>query len=151
MNETPQKKKMSTGCLVGIIAFSVLLLAVIALAFYCYSNREKLVRFGAVTAVQKFKEGVAKDVQPGVDTVQVNAVADQLTTEFKAADTEDMQKLATFMSSLQNVFNDEKIDSTEVAMFFRAAETYDPDLVLPEPPPVMMDTTGAALDTSGSE
>jgi len=78
MNDQVQKKRMSKGCLVALIIVGILIIAVVVGGIVCYANRDKLVKFGAVTIIEQVKQHVATDPQPGVDTVAVNAVADGL-------------------------------------------------------------------------
>lgn len=143
MNDQVQKKGMSKGCLVALIIVGVLIIAVVVGGIVCYANRDKLVKFGAVTIIEQVKQHVATDPQPGVDTVAVNAVADGLKDHIQQQETLDMEGLGMLMQDLQPYASDVKIDSIDASRFIDAAVKYLPSLAdrIPVPLEVAPDST----------
>jgi hypothetical protein len=152
--ELPIQKKegMSRGCLVAMIVVGVIAALVIVAAVVCYIYREDLVKTGTTTALNSIKTEVGNNPPAGVDTVQFNAVTEafiqKLNDDTAAV---DMVQFQALMTSVQNMMQDEKIDSAEVIDIQEAMFRYYPSLGdefdigmdLDEPPDMdsVMDTT----------
>jgi hypothetical protein len=153
MNEQlTQRKGMSKGCLVALIVVGVLLLLIIIAAIVCYVQKDELMKYGATEIVREVKKFAAENPQPGVDTTEVNAVADSLIGRLQTEQKVDLQKLGPFVQDVQHIRDDGKLDSTEARMFIQSAVNMYPDLAgkLPLEGKVPPDTT-AVMDTLSIE
>ncbi len=127
MTEVVKKQGMSKGCLVGLIVVGVLLILIIAISITCWVKREDLAKFGAATVVSQMKERIAKEPPSGIDTVQFDAVSDAFVARVKEAKL-DPQKFSAFMSEIQAIAKDDKVDSAEAVKFMNAVYDYFPEL-----------------------
>lgn len=125
MEETP-KKKMSKGCMVGLIIAGVIVLLLIAVVIIGYSYRENIAKFGVVTIVNQVKTQLATQPVDGVDTVQYNAVADGFLERF-ADDTVRAEGIQELMPALQAASSSDHTPE-DISRIIEAMIQYYPDL-----------------------
>lgn len=125
MEETP-KKKMSKGCMVGLIIAGVIVLLLIAVVIIGYSYRENIAKFGVVTIVNQVKTQLATQPVDGVDTVQYNAVADGFLERF-ADDTVHAEGIRELMTPLQAASSSDHTPE-DISRIIEAMIQYYPDL-----------------------
>ena len=122
----------------------------------CYVYMDDIVKMGAVTFVDKVKLTVASSPAEGIDTVQVNAVADAFKKKLNAEEETDVEALGTFIQSLQYLVDKQTVDAAETEAFVKALVEFYPELgdlvtpAVPEEIPGEIDTTGL-LDTVQAE
>lgn len=148
MVEQVEKKRMSKGCLVGLIVAGALLLLVIIGGITCWMNRGELVRYGAVTMVQSVKTMTATNSAEGVDTVMVFAVMDAFVNKLQNDDEVKVDEIGKFMQALQPIVADEKINDDEAKQFISLMVEIYPDLAVEIEVP---DSILAPEDSTGSE
>jgi hypothetical protein len=127
MTEVTQKKGLSKGCLIGIIAAGVLLVMIIVAAIVLWVYWEDISKFTGATFVGTIKQTLAQDPPPGVDTVAFNAVCDGFTEKLDKGPL-DKEKYAAFFSKIQTIPADKKVDSLEVNVLLEAVFEYYPEL-----------------------
>lgn len=136
MEQVP-KKGMSKGCMVALIVVGVLLLLIIIVAVTCYMKRDDLAKFGAATIVGSLKTELRQHPVENLDTTQFFALGDAFASKLKT-DTLDYTKYSRFMSAVQTVLGDKKLDADEVKTLTDEMVRYYPDLeslVTPMPTP----------------
>jgi hypothetical protein len=145
MTEVAKKQGMSKGCLIGLIVVGVLLILIIAISITCYLKREDLAKFGAATVVNGLKEMVAKEPPQGIDTTKFDAVSDGFLKKLKESKL-DGEKYKNFMTEIQSIASDKKVDSAEAVQFMNAIYDYFPELKesIPEGQMPESDSTAAA-------
>ncbi|MEA2031398.1 MAG: hypothetical protein U9N55_07385 [candidate division Zixibacteria bacterium] len=148
MVEQVEKKRMSKGCLVGLIVAGALLLLVIIGGITCWMNRGELVRYGAVTMVQSVKTMTATNSAEGVDTVMVFAVMDAFVNKLQNDDEVKVDEIGKFMQALQPIVADEKINDDEAKQFISLMVEIYPDLAVEIEVP---DSILAPEDSTGFE
>lgn len=148
MVEQVEKKRMSKGCLVGLIVAGALLLLVIIGGITCWMNRGELVRYGAVTMVQSVKTMTATNSAEGVDTVMVFAVMDAFVNKLQNDDEVNVDEIGKFMQALQPIVADEKINDDEAKQFISLMVEIYPDLAVEIEVP---DSILAPEDSTGFE
>ena len=121
----PKKKGMSKGCLVALIIGGVLLVLIIAIAAWIYSNLNSMTKMTTVAVVSEVQ---ATDFDEGVDTVRVNAVANAFIEKLNALEEVDLQQLGMFMQQIQSITSDELIDVDESEVFIEAMVDFFPEL-----------------------
>lgn len=147
MEQVP-KKGMSKGCMVGLIVAGVLLLLIIIAAVTCYMKREDLAKFGAATIVGSLKTELRQHPVENLDTTQFFALGDAFAAKLKS-DTLDYTKYSRFMSAVQLVLGDKKLDADEVRTLSDEMVRYYPELesmVSPAP----MEQDSAAIPPTDS-
>jgi uncharacterized protein YejL (UPF0352 family) len=142
MAEEVQKKGMSKGCLIALIVVGAVVLLLIIAVIVCYAKKDDLARYGAATLINSIKTELRKNPVEGVDTAQVNAVADAFLDKLSESKI-DYNKYGRFMQSIQSIPADEKVDSIEAEQFIRAMIEYFPELKERLPAKEVEDTTTA--------
>lgn len=144
------KKGMSKGCLVALIIVGVLIVMVVVAGLVCYMKRDDLMKFGAVSLVEEVKKNMEAEPQPGVDTVKVNAVADEVIAHLNSEEPLDLEALGMFVQNIQHIRTDGKVDSLEAAQFVSAAVNYYPAAAEATPAGSIgdMPDTTTAIDTT---
>ncbi|HWR82014.1 MAG TPA: hypothetical protein VN285_01795 [Candidatus Deferrimicrobium sp.] len=125
-DESP-KKGLSKGCLIALVVVGVLLLLIIIAGITCYVKKDELVRYGTATLVNSIKSELHRNPVQGVDTVRVNAVADEFLKKLNSSEM-DLTRYGKLAQELQAVFSDQKIDSAEAEKFVQAMVAYYPEL-----------------------
>lgn len=125
MEETP-KKKMSKGCMVGLIIAGVIVVLLIAVVIIGYSYKDNIAKFGVVAIVNQVKSQLATEPLEGVDTLQFNAVADGFLERF-ADDTVHAVGLQELMPALQAASSSDHTPE-DISRIVEAMIQYYPDL-----------------------
>lgn len=133
------KKGMSKGCLVALIVVGVLIVMVVVAGIVCYAKKDELLRSGAVLTINEIKTQLAEKPAEGVDTVQVNRMADAFVERLRQQEV-DLEQYGLFMQQMQAILQDEKVDSAEVRHFRDAMVAFFPDLQSLEEPAPNLDT-----------
>lgn len=141
MDIQPEKKKMSRGCLVGLIVLSVIVVLITIAGFVCYSKRDDFMKFALNTGLTKITETIANSPVAGIDTTEVNQAVLRFTERFEA-DTLDIDRWGRLMGEMQAILLDEAVDSLEAEQFLESLENYF------DWPPI---ETVTEADTSASE
>lgn len=123
-----ERKRMSKGCLIALIVVGVLLVMAVVAGVVCYMNRDQLAKFGVTTMVNQVKQRAAEDPQAGVDTVQVNRIADLFLARFEADEDVDLDKIGSLLKDVQMLSQKDVLDSTDVLDFREAVFDFYPDL-----------------------
>ncbi|MDF1544322.1 MAG: hypothetical protein P1R58_04375 [bacterium] len=140
MTEQPQpKKRMSKGCMVGMIVAGVLLIMFIAAAVTCWLKKDDLAKFGAVTLLDGVKSTLAQEPVAGLDTAQFNALADAFKLKLNESEL-DYEKYQVFFQSIQTIPSDEKIDEDEAWIIVDGMIEYFPDLEDYRPEPMIQES-----------
>jgi hypothetical protein len=127
VQEQPQRKGMSKGCLVGlIVGGAILLLIIILFAFIC-AKREQILQYGTKLVMQNLKAEMAKSHPVGLDTVQFDALIDSFTVRFSQGPV-DSSKSMQLTKDLQLVMADKKIDANDIQPIITMIINYYPDL-----------------------
>ncbi|MFQ6007500.1 MAG: hypothetical protein ACE5K8_00965 [Candidatus Zixiibacteriota bacterium] len=142
MAEEVQKKGLSKGCLIVLIVVGALVLLLVVVGIVRYVKKDDFARYGAATLVNTVKSELQENPVEGVDTVQVNAVADAFLEKLNQAEL-DYNKYGRFMQSIQSIPSDEKVDSAEAEAFIQAMIEYFPELEQMLPVEEIEDTTTA--------
>ncbi len=142
MAEEVQKKGMSKGCMIALIVVGALVLLLVVALIVCYAKKDDLARYGAATLVNSIKTEMRKNPVEGVDTVQVDAVADAFLEKLNETKI-DYNKYGRFMQAIQTIPADEKVDSVEAEQFVQAMIEYFPELEELVPVEEVEDTTTA--------
>jgi hypothetical protein len=161
MNDLAAKQGMSKGLKIGLIVGGCIIVLIAVLIGACFYYMDDIVKMGAVTFVDKAKTTIAANPAEGVDTLQVNAVADAFVKKLNADEAADVEGLGQFVQSLQYLVDKETIDKAETEAFMKAMTDYYPELeelaapAVSEEIPIEADTTGlvdsAAAETEQTE
>ena len=127
MAEEVQRRGMSKGCLIALIVVGALVLLLVIAGITCYVKRDDLARYGAATLVNGIKTQLNEKPPEGLDTTQVNAMADAFLEKLNESEI-DYNQYGRFMQSIQSIPADEKVDSAEVEVFIQAMIEYFPEL-----------------------
>jgi uncharacterized protein YejL (UPF0352 family) len=146
MAQEVQRKGMSRGCLIALIVVGALVLLLVIAGIVCYAKKDDLARYGAATLVNGVKTELHKNPVEGVDTAQVNVVADAFLEKLNESKI-DYNKYGRFMQSIQSISADEKVDSVEAEEFIKAMIEYFPELEELLPVKEVEDTTTAEDST----
>lgn len=125
--EEIRKQGLSKGCLVGLIVAGALLVLFIVIGVTCYFKRDDLMRFGVAQLMNSVKIEVAKQQFTGVDSADFDRVTDAFVVKLNNSEMQ-YQPYQKFMTVLQSVSADKKIDSAEVYQLIDAMIAYYPDL-----------------------
>ena len=145
--EEVQRKGMSKGCLIALIVVGVLLLMVVIAGITCYLKKDDLARYGAATLVNSIKMELADNPVEGVDTAQVNAIADAFMEKLNESEL-DYNKYGRFMQAVQAISSEKAVDSAEAEQFVRAMIGYFPELEELLPVEEIEDSTAVEDSTS---
>lgn len=127
MTELPEKKRMSKGCLITLIIIGVLIVMIVIAGLVCYMKRDDIIKFGVKTLVSGVKVELAENPVEGIDTVNVNAMADAFILKIDSSEI-DAEKMAIFSQTIQTIIGDKELDSLEVVNFMEAMVQFYPEL-----------------------
>lgn len=130
MTETPEKKKMSKGCMIGLIVGGVLIIMIAVALLTCYVKREALAKFGVTTVVDIAKQSLEKEPVPGLDTVAFNATVDEFIMKLESTEFNDdrLGALAQTVQGIQSITKDKRVDSSEVVLLLEAMRELFPNM-----------------------
>lgn len=123
MDIQPEKKKMSRGCLVGLIVLGVIVVLVIIAGLVCYSKRDDFMKFALNTGITEMTETIAESHIAGIDTTKVNRIVLRFTERFEA-DTLDIDRWGRLIGEMQVILSDEAVDSLEAEQFLESLKNY---------------------------
>ncbi len=128
---------LSKGCLIGIIIASVVLLLVIATIGFCWYNKDKIVRWGAVYSANEIKAEISRHPEMA-DTTRFNSFVDGFVSRLAADSLDDarIQNLAVLMQPLTTWGADKKLDTAEIQKISDAMIAFYPDLGSMRPIPL---------------
>jgi len=127
MTELPEKKGMSKGCLITLIIVGVLIVMIVIAGLVCYMKRDDIIKFGVKTLVSGVKVELAENPVEGIDTVNVNAMADAFILKIDSSEI-NAEKMAIFSQTIQTIIGDKELDSLEVVSFMEAMVKFYPEL-----------------------
>jgi hypothetical protein len=137
---------MSKGCLIALIIVGVLLVMIVVAGVVCYLNRGQLAKFGVSAVITEVKKKFAEHPSPGVDTVQIDKMADAFVAEMEQGKETDFERVGRLVQALQHMSSKEALDSTDAAEFYEILIEHYPKLKDLMPATVPVDT--AAVDSS---
>jgi hypothetical protein len=143
MDTPAQKKGLSKGCTIGLIVGGIILVLVVAVIILIIAKKDDLAAWAYSKAVIHEKTLIAKSEIPGIDTVEVNRIADEFLIRVDTARYTQFE-LNPFMLFVQEYGTDEKMDSAEAVAFLNAMVESFPDLS-------QYQKTGASDDTAEPE
>ena len=135
--EDARKGGLSKGCIVGLIVAAVLLVIVIAIVALIWVYKDEAVKMGTATIATEMKQIVVRAPDEGVDSVQVNRIADAFVARVKADETPNLQALALFIQQANPLVSDGHITAADLAVISEGMVRVYPDLkdLLPEAAP----------------
>lgn len=140
MEQIPQRKGMSKGCLVSLIVAGALLLILIIITVTCYVKRDDLTRFGTVSIITELKRNLNAKPVSGVDTVKFDALADAFVKKLNESKP-PMEEMAKFVQKIQLAATNKTPDSATVAAVSEAMISFYPELETDLQAPAPADTT----------
>jgi hypothetical protein len=127
VQEQPQRKGMSKGCLVGLIVGGALLVLIVILFAFICAKREQIVQYGTKMVMQNIKVEMVKAHPVGLDTSQFDALIDSFMVRFSQSPL-DSTKSMQMTKDLQTIMADKKIDANDVDPIITMITNYYPDL-----------------------
>ena len=127
MNEQIQKKGLSKGCTIALIVGGVILVLIVALIILVIVKKDDFATWAYSKAVINEKRLIAESDLPGIDTVEVNRIADEFLASVDTARYTQVE-LMPFVEFVQHGGMDEKVDSAEAVAFVNAMIESFPDL-----------------------
>jgi len=125
MEATP-KKKMSKGCMVGLIIAGVIVVLVIAVVIIGYAYRDNIAKIGVVTVVNQVKTKLASEPVEGVDTVRFNTLVDSFLVRFDS-DSLRSEAVQELLPALQTASSSDRT-ADDISNVEQAIITYYPEL-----------------------
>ncbi len=155
MTDQVEKKKMSKGCMIGLIVGGVFVAMVAVAAVTCYMKRDDIARYGVSTLLESLKTKVNAGEVEGVDAERFSIMTDAFIVRLEA-DSLDYTKFQRFGASIQSMAAAEETDKEEVASLMDAMVEYFPDLEEFLPPddwadPTMTDDSTLVTDSTAAE
>ncbi len=127
MTEQIQEKGLSKGCTIALIVGGVIFVLVVALIILVIVKKDEFASWAYSKAVISEKRLITEADLPGIDTVEVNRIADEFLAKVDTARYTQVE-LMPFVKFVQDGGMDEKVDSAEVAAFLNAMVESFPDL-----------------------
>ncbi len=109
---TEPKSGMSKGCLIALIAASIVLVLVVAMSIVCYVKRDTLVEWGVIKMTEAAQKEMLTELPEGYTSDDVNKICEdfRIAIKEKKVDPNELRNIAVMF---QEVFKDKKIDKTE--------------------------------------
>ena len=127
MTEQIQKKGLSKGCTIALIVGGVILVLIVALIILVIVKKDDFATWAYGKAVINEKRLIAESDLPGIDTVEVNRIADEFLAKVDTARYTQVE-LMPFVEFVQDGGMDESVDSAEAVAFVNAMIESFPDL-----------------------
>lgn len=127
MTEQIQTKGLSKGCTIALIVGGVIFVLVVALIILLITKPDAFTSWAYSKAVISEKRVIAEADLPGIDTIEVNRIADEFLAKVDTARYTQVE-LMPFVKFVQDGGMDEKVDSAEVVAFLNAMVESFPDL-----------------------
>ncbi|MEA3296275.1 MAG: hypothetical protein U9R56_00240 [candidate division Zixibacteria bacterium] len=144
MSQGSKKKGLSKGCFVSLIVVGVLAVMVIAAGIVCYVKKDALLKSGSIAMIGSFKTQLGDNPVEGVDTVEVNRIADAFIQKLQESEL-DLKKYGHFAQEIQSMVGSTEVDSVEVEQFIKAMTDYFPELMNLRTSPEEPDTTDTSM------
>jgi len=131
--ESPQKKRLSKGCLIAIIIAAALVVLLLIAIFAFWSYRHDLAKWTVIASVNEIKTAVAENPPEGYDTAYFNSVTDRF---LKYMDTQDTLNLAGYgelVKLLQEAKKQTPPDAPMLDRIVGALGRFYPELDIQEP------------------
>ena len=127
MTEQIQEKGLSKGCTIALIVGGVIFVLVVALIILLITKPDALTSWVYSKAVVSEKRLITEADLPGIDTVEVNRIADEFLAKVDTARYTQVE-LMPFVEFVQDHGIDAKVDSAEAVAFLKAMVESFPDL-----------------------
>ncbi|MCH7690691.1 MAG: hypothetical protein IIA17_06555 [candidate division Zixibacteria bacterium] len=127
MTEQIQEKGLSKGCTIALIVGGVIFVLVVALIILVIVKKDEFASWAYSKAVISEKSLIAEADLPGIDTIEVNRIADEFLAKVDTARYTQVE-LMPFVKFVQDGGMDEKVDSAEAVAFVNAMVESFPDL-----------------------
>ena len=127
MTEQIQKEGLSKGCTIALIVGGVIFVLVVALIILVIVKKDDFASWAYSKAVINEKRLITEADIPGIDTVEVNRIADEFLAKVDTARYTQVE-LMPFVKFVQDGGMDEKVDSAEVVDFVKAMVESFPSL-----------------------
>lgn len=126
MEQAP-KKRLSKGCMVGLIIAGVVFLLVAAFVVTAYLNRDEIARLAIIQSVIQIKSRVVENTDDSVDKDRFVFVADAF-LEHMRNDSTNLNDLALFVQTVKPAIGDEDLDSDDLLLIEQAMMQLYPEL-----------------------
>jgi hypothetical protein len=135
--EDARKGGLSKGCIVGLIIAAVLVVIVVTVVVLIWVYKDEAVKMGASAIATQMKQVVVKTPVEGVDSVQVNRIADAFVAKVKSDEKPDLQGLALLIQQVSPLISDGQITAADFAVVSEGMARAYPDLkaLLPQATP----------------
>ena len=127
MTEPIQKKGLSKGCTIALIVGGVIVVLVVALIILVIVKKDDFASWAYSKAVINEKRLITEAELPGIDTTEINRIADEFLAKVDTARYTQVE-LMPFVKFVQDGGMDEKVDSAEAVAFVKAMVESFPDL-----------------------
>ena len=135
MTEVTQKKGMSKGCLIALIAAVILVIVIIIGGWLIVNYKDDIAKYVIIKSVNSAKVELAAMEEPYVDTVIFNSISDSFIVKFEV-DTIDIEEGGgiKILSVVQDYASNKKLDSSLAIGLLDGMITLYPDLAEMLPP-----------------
>ena len=127
MTDHIQTKGLSKGCTIALIVGGVIFVLVVALIILVIVKKDDFAAWTYNKTVINEKRLIAESGLPGIDSVEVNRVADEFMAKVDTARYAAVE-LLPFLEFMRQQATDEKMDSAEAVAFLNAMVESFPDL-----------------------
>ena len=127
MIEQIQTKGLSKGCTIALIVGGVIFVLVVALVILVIAKNNEVMTWVYSKPVISEKRLIAESGLSGIDTVEVNRIADEFVAKLDTA-RYTLAELRPFFEFVQQHGIDAKVDSAEAVAFLKAIVESFPDL-----------------------
>ena len=155
MNDQIEKKKMSKGCMIGLIVGGVFIAMIAIAAVTCYMKKDDIARYGISTLLESLKTKVIAGEIEGVDSDRFTQMTDAFTAKLDSEPL-DYTKFQRFAQTIQSMAAVEGTDKEEISSLMDAMVEYFPELeeFLPPdewPDSTMTDDSTVVTDSTAAE
>lgn len=147
MTDQTGKKKMSKGCLIGLIVGGVFVAMVAVAAITCYMKKDDIARYGISALIESIKTRVNAGEIEGVDAERFTLMADAFKVKLEAEPL-DYTKFQRFAQSIQSLADVEGADKEGINSLMAAMVEYFPELEEFSPPDESADSSMAEDSTA---
>lgn len=127
MTDLTEKKKMSKGCLIGLIVGGVVVVMLAALFTSCYIYKDDLMRYGLNKLLDSLKVQVMAGEIEGVDAERFSRMTDAFKVRLDSEPL-DYTKFQRFAQSIQSMAASEGTDKEDISSLMDAMVEYFPEI-----------------------
>lgn len=155
MTDQTEKKKMSKGCMIGLIVGGVFVAMVAVAAITCYMKKDDIARYGISALLESIKISVQAGEIEGVDAERFTQMVDAFKVKLEAEPL-DYAKFQRFAQSIQSMADGEGTSKEEIDALMEAMVEYFPELEQYSPPDesagsTMADDSTAVFDSTAAQ